>query len=360
MGSTGGDYYVAVLDSDLPSEIEPLKVFPPDLYKYLETYQLTLGEYSGYEGRFAFTDDVPVIHTDQEEKSLIARATSIDVGTNGVFGFDEYPDTYDSGDLGKMQYGTPLDTDLQAWNEPLISGDSGTPHFALIDDELILFGPTYTTSRVDSIVNLRTHNDINKLIGDADTAAGFNTGYTLTSYNMAGFKHYNIPDNQFTFIGDDISNGTMIQFRGSVTDHNSYHYSVPYAASSIVRTNPRDNTQTLYNVNSISTSSQKWVGAAYASNKRIYAAPHAAYGPLIIDTTDPDNVTVDSINVGYGLQTRGIGLLDNGNGSGAAYLASYSGTESTKKFTFDANGNESAITSLAYTVPSSNFEEDGR
>ena len=53
---------------------------------------------------------------------------------------------------------------------------------------------------------------------------------------------------------------------------------------------------------------QKWVGAAYASNKRIYAAPHAAYGPLIVNTEDPANVTVDYINVGYGLQTRGIAL----------------------------------------------------
>ena len=356
MGSAAGDYYVAVLDSDLPSEIEPLKVFPFDLYKYFDPSQLTLSAYSGLEGRFAFSDDLPIIHTDQEEKSLIARATSIDVGTIGIAGFDEYPDTYDSGDLGKMQYGTPIDTDLQAWNEPLINGDSGTPHMGLIDDELILFGPTYTTSRVDSIVNLRTHNDINKLIGDADTAAGFNTGYKLTSYDLTGFKQYNIPGQEQTFIGDDISNGTLIQFRGSVTDHNDYHYSIPYAASSVVRTDPRDDTQTLYNITSISTSNQKWVGAAYASNKRIYAAPHAAYGPLIINTEDPANVTTDSINVGYGLQTRGIALNDNGSGSGAAYMTSYSGSESTKKFTYDAGGNESAVTSLNYTVPTDPYE----
>ena len=42
MGSSGGDYYIAVLDSDLPSEIEPLKVFPPSLYKYFNPSHLTL------------------------------------------------------------------------------------------------------------------------------------------------------------------------------------------------------------------------------------------------------------------------------------------------------------------------------
>ena len=354
MGSANGDYYVAVLDSDLPSEIEPLKVFPPDFYKYLDPSQITLPQY--LPGRFTFSDDFPIIHTDQEEKSLIARATSIDVGEEGIAGFDAYPDSYQTGDLGKMMYGTPIDTDLQAWREGLISGDSGTPHFALIDDELIFLGPTYTTARVDSIVNLRTHNDINKLIEDADTAAGFNTGYELTSYDMTGFKQYNIPDRAYTFIGDDISNGTLIQFRGSVTDHNSYHYSIPYAATSVVRTDPRDDSQTLYSVNGISTSNQKWVGAVYASNKRIYAAPHAANGPLIINTEDPSNVTVDYINVGYGLQARGIALQDNGNGSGAAYMTSYSGSESVKKFTFDSSGNESAVTSINYTVPTDPYE----
>jgi len=356
MGSSGGDYYVAVLDADLPSAIEPLKVFPSDLYKYFDPSQLTLANYSGFEGRFAFSDDVPVIHTDQEEKSLIARASYIDVGTNGITGFDPYPDTYNSADLGKMTYSTPINATLQAWNEPLISGDSGTPHMGLIDDELVLFGPTYTTSRVDSIINLRSHNDINKLIEDADTAAGINTGYELTSYNLTGFKQYNIADRQYTFIGNDISNGTLIQYRGSVVDHNSYHYSIPYAADSIVRTDPRDDSQTLYSVTGISTSNQKWVGAVYASNKRIYAAPHAAHGPLIVNTEDPSNVTVDYINVGYGLQTRGIALQDNGNGSGAAYMTSYSGSESVKKFTFDSGGNESAVTSISYTVPTDPYE----
>ena len=348
-----GDFYICLLDSDLPSDIEPLKVFPPDLYKYFKP-----AEFISNTKWFGYPNDCTFVSTDQEEKSLLKRISTIEFGVATGMGFDSHPDEFNQAGNSSIDFSSPYDSDLQAWYENAIAGDSGSPNMALIDDELIFMGVTSTTGNFDSITNLRNYNDTNRMIQNADAAAGISTGYSLTQYNMAGFKQYNIADREYTYIGDDISNGTLIQFRGSVTDHNSYHYSIPYAATSIVRTDPRDNTQSYFNVNSISTSTQKWVGAAYASNKRIYAAPHAANGPLIIDTSDPSNVTVDYINVGYGLQTRGIGLLDNGNGVGAAYLASYSGSESTKKFTFDADGNESAVTSLAYTVPESEFEDD--
>jgi len=348
-----GDYYIALLDSDLPSDIEPLKVFPPDLYKYFKP-----SEFISNTKWFGYPNDCTFVSTDQEEKSILHRISTIEFGVATGMGFDSHPDEFNQDGNSSINFSAPYDSDLQAWYENKIAGDSGSPNMALIDDELIFLGVTSTTGDFDSITNLRSYNDVNRMIVNADASAGISTGYSLTQYNMAGFKQYNITDREYTYIGNDISNGTLIQYRGSVTDHNSYHYSIPYAASSIVRTDPRDNSQTFLNVNSISTSTQKWVGAAYASNKRIYAAPHAAYGPLIIDTTDPSNVTVDTINVGYGLQTRGIGLLDNGNGVGAAYLASYSGSESTKKFTFDADGNESAVTTIPYTVPESEFEDD--
>ena len=348
-----GDYYICLLDSDLPSDIEPLKVFPPDLYKYFKQSGFTTT--TRWSGSNA---DATIVSTDQEEKTILHRITQIEFGVATGMGFDSHPDEFNADGNSVTNYASPIDSDLAAWHENKVAGDSGSPNMALIDDELIFMGVTSTTNNFDSITNLRAYNDVNRLIENADAAAGISTGYSLTQYNMAGFKQYNIDGYDYTFIGNDISNGTLIQYRGSVKDHNNFHYSIPYAATSIVRTDPRDESQEFYNVNSISTSNQKWVGAAYASNKRIYAAPHAAYGPLIIDTTDPDNVTVDYINVGYGLQTRGIGLLDNGSGVGAAYLASYSGSESTKKFTFDADGNESAVTSLAYTVPESEFEDD--
>ncbi len=345
-----GDYHVVLLDSDLPSSIEPLKVFPPDLYKYFDQTQ-----FSPATKYFNYTGDTLIVSTDQEEKSIVSRMTTLDFGAYQGMGFDDTPTTYSSNDNSRITFSTPLDSTASAWHENKVAGDSGSPFFAMVDDELVLLGVTSTTGDLDGITNLRTFNDINLLIADAESAQGITTGHELQTISLAGFKQY-VDRREYTFIGDDISNGTLIQYRGSVVDHNSYHYSIPYAATSIVRTDPRDDSQSYYNINSISTSSQKWVGAAYASNKRIYAAPHAAHGPLIINTEDPDNVTVDYINVGYGLQTRGIALLDNGSGSGAAYMTSYSGGEATSKFTFDSNGNESAVTSLAYTVPTGPYE----
>ena len=88
------DYYVALLDSDLPSEIEPLKVLPPDVYKYFPDSQFNTSIPKRVQ--FTTTGDVPVIHTDQEEKSLISRLYAIDFGTDGVQGFDPNPNYYTS------------------------------------------------------------------------------------------------------------------------------------------------------------------------------------------------------------------------------------------------------------------------
>ena len=163
-----GDYYIVLLDSDLPSSIEPLKVFPKDLHRYFKRDGfINATKWQSYP------NDLLTLCTDQEEKSLIQRVTSIDFAT---LDFDEFPDTFDSAGNSRVTYGTPYDTDAQAWREALVPGDSGSPHMALIDDELILLGVTSTTSDYDGLTNARAINDFNKLIANADSAAGINTG----------------------------------------------------------------------------------------------------------------------------------------------------------------------------------------
>jgi len=155
----------------------------------------------------------------------------------------------------------------------------------------------------------------------------------------------------YKFIGEDIGAGNNIQFRGSVIDHNGFHYSIPYAARSIVRTDPRDGSQVKYSVTNISTSMQKWVDVEIASNKKIYASPHAAKGILSIDTTDPDNVIVDTVNVGYGLQARGIALADNGDGTGRGYLTTYSGSPVVRRFEFTNDNKDKFLPHVSYSYP---------
>jgi len=155
----------------------------------------------------------------------------------------------------------------------------------------------------------------------------------------------------YKFIGEDIGAGNNIQFRGSVIDHNGFHYSIPYAARSIVRTDPRDGSQVKYSVTNISTSMQKWVDVEIASNKKIYASPHAATGILSIDTKDPDNVVVDTVHVGYGLQARGIALADNGDGTGKGYLTTYSGSPVVRRFKFTNDDKDKFLSHINYSYP---------
>lgn len=155
----------------------------------------------------------------------------------------------------------------------------------------------------------------------------------------------------YEYIGDDISHGTLISFRGSVIGEDGCHYAIPYAGSFVARTNLKDESQTKYDITHITTSHQKWVGGELASNGRIYAPPHAAPGPLIINTTDPDNITVDHLNIGFGLQTRGIGLVENGDGSGRALMVSYSGGQKVYRFSYDKDGNEELLPSIEYNYP---------
>ena len=348
--TTYGDYVILTLDSDLPAAIEPVKVFPPNLFTYFDPTTIT-----GAANSLVPSDETLIVSTDQEEKSLVHRITSIIFGDNMLE--DPNPDTlvqptYSSD--GRVNYSAPADAEALGWRESMIAGDSGSPFFAIVDGELVLLGVAYTTTTMSGLTNYRVQNDINILIAnsDADAISRGNlttaTGNTLTKIDLTGFKQY-IGDLEYGFIGEDLSAGVNIQFRGAAIDHNGYHYSIPYAASSIVRTDPRDNSQTLYSVTGISSSTQKWVDAAYASNKRIYAPSHAAPGLLQINTEDPDNVEVDTVG-SYGLQTRGIALVDNNDGTGRILTTTYSGSQVVHRFSFDQNG-ATGLAFSSYTYP---------
>ena len=348
--TTYGDYVILTLDSDLPAAIEPVKVFPPNLFTYFDPTTIT-----GAANSLVPSDETLIVSTDQEEKSLVHRITSIIFGDNMLE--DPNPDTlvqptYSSD--GRVNYSAPADAEALGWRESMIAGDSGSPFFAIVDGELVLLGVAYTTSTMSGLTNYRVQNDINVLIANADADAISRgnlttaTGNTLTKIDLTGFKQY-IGDLEYSFIGEDISSGFNIMYRGAAIDHNGYHYSIPYAASSIVRTDPRDNSQTFYNVSGISSSSQKWVDAIYAPNKRIYAAAHGAPGLLQINTEDPDNVIISTIG-SYATQARGIALVDNGNGTGRILTTSYSGSQVVRRYSFDQNG-ATGLTHTSYTYP---------
>ena len=181
-----GDYSIMTLDSDLPAEITPLKVFPKDLYRYVDKNNITAAA-----NHFTPATETLLFSTDQEEKSLVHKMSRI------TFGAEMYEDTTPNtlvppAYVPNVTYSAPTDANALTWRENMIPGDSGSPFFANIDNELIFMGVAFTTSTFHGITNESTYNDINIIIGLADanaTANGTptNTGYTLTDYDLSGF-----------------------------------------------------------------------------------------------------------------------------------------------------------------------------
>ena len=179
LGVPYGDFMVITFDSDLPTAIEPLPIFPPDLYKYVNPDRFTTATR-------ARLDDTLIVSTDQEEKSLVHRMSYVQFNQPG----DDYPDTYHPNGLAAAVYTTPLNTDALPWRESMIAGDSGSPMMAIVDNQLILLGVVSTTADFDIFGNLRNINDLNRMIVDADADAGVSTGYTATQFDLSEFTNY--------------------------------------------------------------------------------------------------------------------------------------------------------------------------
>ena len=196
-GSSNGyvfDIGVGLLDSDLPSSIDTVKIPPSNFLDYLGAPEVL---------------SIPMVYFDQEEEantSLALRLTSRTV--DGV----EYPKAYFSFTATTFQnglnyrisffipnYSSPSDrisydplssSDLveQYAFESLRSGDSGRQGFFIFNNEMILshlhtavfFGPN-----LSSMIS-----EINQLIADVDSAEGVTTGYTVSTADFSAYPTY--------------------------------------------------------------------------------------------------------------------------------------------------------------------------
>ena len=185
-----GDYAIITLDSDLPAEITPLKVFPKDLYSYFKSEDIT-----GVYNMFYPSTETLFFSTDQEEKSLVHKMSRLSFGSEMTEDTSPNSLVQNPPFSGFVVYDDPTDANALAWREGLITGDSGSPFFANIDNELVFIGVAFTPGSFYGIISENVYNDINILIDLADanaTANGTstNTGYTLTDYDMSGFTQY--------------------------------------------------------------------------------------------------------------------------------------------------------------------------
>lgn len=145
------DLTICALDSDLPGTITPCAVMPASHTDNLKSFT---------EGR------PPCLGLDQQEKALI-----VDWRGGGTFA-------------------TPTDSDRLIFDEDKVGGDSGNPACAIINGALVLIAP-WTFGGAGSGTPVADFiADLNTMIGDADTAAGDATGYTLTPADLSGFPTY--------------------------------------------------------------------------------------------------------------------------------------------------------------------------
>jgi len=129
------------------------------------------------------------------------------------------------------------------------------------------------------------------------------------------------PNITVDFVGDVISFGNGIKYRGINQGPDGNLYTVPYASNFVVKHNPITNEQERFDVTGYtsSTITQKYVGGAAAPNGKIYTGAHKGTSPLIIDT---NTGTVSEV-AGYTsseLQSRGAAYWD-----GKVYIPSYTG-----------------------------------
>lgn len=163
------DFTIYTLDSPLPSDIKPCKIFPSNFEDYMPESNLR-------------NTRPAAVGLDQEEKGLI-----IDLYRDGRFA-------------------TPTDSNRLIFYEGKIAGDSGNPAFVMFNGEFCLVtvwtwgGAGAGTAAEDYIA------DFNQMIIDADADAGItSTGYTVTEADFSAYpnfttKNYIIEDN-------DVANG---------------------------------------------------------------------------------------------------------------------------------------------------------
>lgn len=108
------DFTIGLLDKELPESINPVKLLP----KYWKEYMALDPKYLQNAGKLK--PRISVLCLDQEEKATIAE-------------IDSFYSNYKA-----VQCVKPENKILESFNELIVTGDSGNPCFAIVQDELVL------------------------------------------------------------------------------------------------------------------------------------------------------------------------------------------------------------------------------
>jgi surface protein len=144
------DIAIGVLDSDVPATVSFAKVLPTNWASYLPN--------------ISYAARVPIIIVDQEEKALVGDIVSVS---------------------NSLTIAEPVNSQRLAFWESIITGDSGSPGFVVINNELVLvtvltYGGLFTSGTF-LVPHISAINTMMNTLGG---------GYQLSTANLTGFPSF--------------------------------------------------------------------------------------------------------------------------------------------------------------------------
>ena len=157
----GTDAWMILLDSDLPASITPCKIFPDGYETYLPANATT-----------AAAATLPLLAMDFSENGIALEFRAEQVQIN----------------VPTIIQGAPTLPDRLAFYDPIISGDSGNPIFAVIGSELWLLSTFFGAGSGPFYGGLVS--ELNAMITTLDTLQGDLTGHTVTVGDLSSYTAY--------------------------------------------------------------------------------------------------------------------------------------------------------------------------
>lgn len=162
----GADVAIALLDSDVPANIQIAKVLPKNYADYLNSDATTPAYCVGL---------------DQQEKALVKLGT---IGSGSVFNYNGQQIMYNV--FGVHE--TWAAHQYQSFNEAIIVGDSGNPVFLILDNELVVMTTWLSPTGGAFISAPSVYDTTNALIESLSPGEG----YALTDVDLAA-AYENMP-----------------------------------------------------------------------------------------------------------------------------------------------------------------------
>ena len=180
------DLAIALLDSEVPSNIKVAKVLPTNFVDYVNVSPFLgwenqeLIDINGFWLKDSFLYSVCL---DQEEKASIKLWMGSGRGSSsgtpiGIAQFYRTNVLWNNGNLPNP-LATPYLSDINSWNISLGAGDSGNPALLIIDNELVVLTVWSSTTSGNFITS--RYNEVNNIIENLSPGQG----YSLTPVDLA-------------------------------------------------------------------------------------------------------------------------------------------------------------------------------